>query len=67
MRKLSTIQQKSLPFSDLFKHSLKSLITLWLRNYRTRKTLNGMEPHRLRDIGVDPAQAKAESDTPFWR
>lgn len=67
MSNLSTIQPKALAPSDLFKHRLKSLIILWLRNYRTRKALNGVEPHRLHDIGVDPAQAKAESDTPFWR
>lgn len=67
MRELSTIQPKTPATSNPFKHRLKSLIILWLRNYRTRKALNGMEPRRLRDIGVDPAQANAEGDTPFWR
>lgn len=67
MEKLSTIQQKALGASHPFKRGLKSLISLWLRNHRTRKALNGMEQHRLHDIGIDPAQASAESHKPFWR
>lgn len=67
MENQSTIQQKAVGDSHPFKHNLKSLISLWLRNYRTRKALNGMEQHRLHDIGIDLAQAEAESHTPFWR
>ncbi|MEO9819332.1 MAG: DUF1127 domain-containing protein [Paracoccaceae bacterium] len=67
MRKLSTLQLKTLAPSNPFKHRIKPLIIQWFRNYRTRKALSDMEPHRLRDIGIDPTQAKAERDTPFWR
>jgi len=45
----------------------KSLFALWARNYQTRRALNGMERHRLLDIGIDRAQANHESRKPFWR
>ncbi|MDA8587099.1 DUF1127 domain-containing protein [Rhodobacteraceae bacterium] len=67
MRNISTVNPKTFARSAQFEHRLKSLFLLWFRNYRTRKALNRIEPHRLRDIGVDAAQAKAEHNTPFWR
>ncbi len=46
--------------------SVKSTITLWVRNYLTRRGLRGMEKHRLCDIGVDQKNAEAEARKPFW-
>lgn len=43
------------------------MIRLRIRNHRTRRALRGMEPHRLKDIGVDRVSAERESRTPFWR
>ena len=44
-----------------------SLISHWIRNYKTRKSLHGMDNHLLQDIGIDRAQAEAEARKPFWR
>ena len=33
---------------------------------RQRRALAEMEPHRLRDIGLDPEQARREAARPFW-
>lgn len=46
--------------------SVKSTITLWVRNYLTRRGLRGMETHRLYDIGVDQKSAELEARKPFW-
>ena len=43
------------------------MIRLWIRNHRTRRSLRGMEPHRLQDIGIDRTSAERESRKPFWR
>jgi len=67
MKYTPNIHPSTSTFSHPFQFGFKSLLALWFRNYRTRKALNGMEGHRLHDIGVDHAQAEVESHKPFWR
>ena len=38
----------------------------WETNWRTRKALEKLDTHMLRDIGLTEAQAQAEWDKPFW-
>jgi len=38
-----------------------------LGRQRQRAALAQLDEHLLRDIGVSPEQARAESDKPFWR
>lgn len=44
-----------------------ALISHWIRNYKTRKSLHRMDHRLLQDIGIDRAQAEAEAAKPFWR
>ncbi|PHS04465.1 MAG: hypothetical protein COA78_16520 [Blastopirellula sp.] len=67
MKCTSSIHPNTSTFSHPFQLGFKPLLVLWFRNYRTRKALNGMDGHRLHDIGVDRAQAEAENQKPFWR
>ncbi len=38
-----------------------------LERGRQRRVLSRLEDHRLRDIGITRAQARAESRKPFWK
>lgn len=42
-------------------------VATWELRLRTRKHLQNLPPHMLRDIGVDVAEAAAEAEKPFWR
>ena len=42
------------------------LIEVWMRRSRTRRELSDLNDHELADIGVSRAQARFESDKPFW-
>lgn len=41
-------------------------VARWETNGRTRKALEKLDNHMLRDIGLTPAEAQAEWDKPFW-
>ena len=38
----------------------------WRQNYRTRRQLNQLSEHMLRDIGVEHKEAEHESRRTFW-
>ena len=40
---------------------------VWIGRSRTRQALAALDPHLLRDIGMEPDKAAIESDKPFWR
>ena len=46
-----------------------ALARLWSLNERRRQrqALAELDPHLLRDIGIDPHEAMAEATKPFWR
>ena len=46
---------------------LYALVKVWRRRQKDRNALAELAPHMLRDIGVSPAEADAESRKPFWR
>ncbi len=54
------------PLSRLLVRAGFALAT-WEMRRRTRGALNRLEPHLLRDIGLDPSQRSAECARPFWR
>lgn len=39
----------------------------WDTRARTRKSLSGLEPHMLRDIGLTPSEARIEADKRFYQ
>ncbi len=43
------------------------LLFLWVERVRQRRALAGLDRRMLRDIGLDPGTAWAESRKPFWR
>jgi len=42
-------------------------VTLWDTRRRTRQALKDLEPHLLRDIGLDRLSAQAEASKPYWQ
>lgn len=39
----------------------------WVRNYKTRRRLNRLPDHLLKDIGLKRADVVRETSKPFWR
>jgi uncharacterized protein YjiS (DUF1127 family) len=46
---------------------LRDVIVLIATRRRERLQLSTLDPHMLRDIGVDAMAAQAECAKPFWR
>lgn len=40
---------------------------VWLRRMRLRNELASIDPHLLRDVGLDPVSVRRESEKPFWQ
>lgn len=47
--------------------ALALLVAAWELRHRTRKGLAYLEPHLLRDIGLDGLTVDAECAKPFWK
>jgi uncharacterized protein YjiS (DUF1127 family) len=43
------------------------MVTKWDQHRRTRKALNGLEPHLLEDVGLTRDAAYNEASKPFWK
>lgn len=43
------------------------VVTRWDTRRKTRRALKQLEPHMLRDIGLDRLSAQAEASKPFWQ
>jgi uncharacterized protein YjiS (DUF1127 family) len=43
-----------------------SMIALWVDRGRSRRALAGLDDYQLRDIGITRADARLESEKPFW-
>lgn len=43
------------------------MVTKWDQHRRTRKALNGLEPHLLEDVGLTRDAAYSEASKPFWK
>ena len=48
------------------KQKFLTKIKRWRQNYRTRRQLNLLSEHMLRDIGVEYKEAEHESRRTFW-
>ena len=42
-------------------------LTAWDHRRRSRLTLQGLDDHMLRDIGLTQSTAQTEVDKPFWK
>ena len=47
--------------------SLWSIINRWIDDSVTRRRLEDLDDHLLRDIGFDPRAVRRESAQPFWQ
>ncbi len=43
------------------------VLTKWSMRHRTRKALARLDPHMLKDIGLDPRTARHEASRMFWQ
>ncbi len=43
------------------------VLTKWSTRHRTRKALARLEPHLLKDIGLDSHAARHEASRMFWQ
>jgi len=43
------------------------LLLIWQEREFQRRTLEGLDDHALRDIGLSRADVAREADKPFWR
>lgn len=48
-------------------NTLIATIATWRQRSRARRDLARLDPHILRDVGIDPARAAFEAAQPFWR
>jgi uncharacterized protein YjiS (DUF1127 family) len=44
-----------------------AVVHTWQRRRRDRRSLAHLDPHMLRDIGLDAQVAALEAEKPFWR
>ncbi|MFN4153341.1 MAG: DUF1127 domain-containing protein [Paracoccaceae bacterium] len=54
------------PLSRLVLAAAVRVVT-WETRQRTRKGLKRLDAHLLRDVGLDPLTAEAESNRRFWQ
>jgi len=64
----STILPQAMPLPPISRLLMGFAVTVaqWEMNIRTRKALEKLDDHLLRDVGLTHAQAQAEWDRPFW-
>lgn len=43
------------------------ILAQWSFMYRTRKNLHDLDPHLLRDVGIEPGDAQREAAKRFWQ
>jgi uncharacterized protein YjiS (DUF1127 family) len=58
------------PYSNRWRTGLSNgaaMVRVWLRRIRSRRELAKLEDRELSDIGISRAQARYESERPFWR
>ncbi len=46
---------------------LINLVSIWQDRARERRHLSQLEPHILKDIGIEPSALHREIGKPFWR
>ena len=63
-----TVLNKSTPLPLLAAVAVKFavVVTKWDQNRKTRRHLRQLEPHLLKDIGLDAHTAHQEAAKPFW-
>lgn len=57
------------PWNPLKRHMVAARQTLrtWRNRARTRRSLRDLSLRMLEDVGLEPGDAMAEANKPFWR
>jgi uncharacterized protein YjiS (DUF1127 family) len=70
---MTTLAPSTRNLADLALHPLRRVLSVpqtvaaWGQRRRTRADLRALDPHMLRDIGLNWAEAEREAQKPFWR
>ncbi len=59
--------QAKLPLVARFAVQFAVYVTQWETRRKSRRALQRLEPHLLKDIGLDRLSAQAEASKPFWQ
>ena len=59
--------QANLPFVAGLAVKFAVAVVKWDTRHKTRRSLRKLEPHLLRDSGLDHSSAQAEAAKPFWQ
>jgi uncharacterized protein YjiS (DUF1127 family) len=46
---------------------MRGLLLLWHQRVRQRRELRDLEPHLMRDAGIDPETIRREAAKHFWQ
>lgn len=65
----STLIQTALPLPPIARvaFGVANAILGWETRRLTRRRLATLDPHLLKDIGIDAISAAREAEKPFWR
>ncbi|GGL74720.1 DUF1127 domain-containing protein [Wenxinia marina] len=59
---------RSLPIAPAFRSADAAWpIARWAQLWSSRRALARLDPHLLRDIGLDLGEAEVEAARPFWK
>lgn len=69
---MTTISQRGFHLADLpdphrWGRAVFALIRQWHERMVYRRELSALEPRLLKDIGLEPYEARREADKPFWQ
>jgi uncharacterized protein YjiS (DUF1127 family) len=67
LSKTLALSEHALPPLSRLLVTLALTVAAWELRARTRKQLSGLDPHMLRDIGLNEPRARSEAEKPFWR
>jgi uncharacterized protein YjiS (DUF1127 family) len=51
----------------LWSGQMRDLLSMWRRRVRQRRELLDLDPHLMRDAGIDPETIRRESAKHFWQ
>lgn len=63
----SVPQRRRYVISSLWRGQIRDLLSLWRKRVRQRRELRDLEPHQMRDAGIDPETVRREAAKPFWQ
>lgn len=63
----STPHRRRHVIPSLWLGQMRDLLSLWRQRVRQRRELRDLEPHQMRDAGIDPETIRRETAKHFWQ